>query len=168
MDQIWRKEGNGMMRQLTNCSLWSIRIGGMAAPGPEKIRYYENYFLETRRFAHDIIVDENKNLREGYVTYLLALKYCVRPDIYEVAASQPVQKVVKCRSVRYRDRRWEAADSRTYVWAHNLGTSVAPGDILRVVSDKGPMYVQVEKVTYAAGAEACMKLKNVIGSAVDR
>lgn len=164
----WGKEDNGLMRQLTNCSLGRIRVGSMALPRPEKFRFYENYFLETRRFAHGIIVDENRNLRKGYVTYLLALKYGVRPDIFEVPASQPVQKVVQCRIARYRDWRWEVVDSRIYEWAYKLGASVAPGDILRVASDKGPVYVQVEKVTYEAGEEACMKLKNVLSHVMDR
>lgn len=156
------------MKQLTNCPLRRIKVNCMALPRPEKIRFYENYFLETRRFAHDIIVDENKNIREGYVTYLLALKYGVRPDVFEVPASQPVQKVVKCRNVRYRERRWEVVDSRIYVWAHDLGYSVAPGDILRVSDDKGPKYVQVEEVAYEAGEEACKKLKKVLSHVIDR
>ena len=33
---------------------------------------------------HAIVVDENKQLRDGYISYLLAKKYAVRVDVYKL------------------------------------------------------------------------------------
>ena len=129
--RIWERAEESPIKKLTGCPVGDIRAGGMILPGPEKFRYYENYFLETRRFSHGIIVDEDKKLRDGYVTYLLALKYGAAPDIFEVPSGQLFRKVIKCRFVRYRNRRWEAVDGKLYVWAYESGGTVAPGDVLR-------------------------------------
>ena len=81
-------------------NLDKISVSGMTVPKPEKLEYYERYFLEEGRFASDVIVDEAWNLRTGYVSYLLARKYGVRPQIFEIRAACPIAKVVSGKYVQ--------------------------------------------------------------------
>ena len=57
---------------LTNaCSIEKIRTELMSDPSQEKIRYYEQYYQKTKKLPHAIVVDEDKQLTDGYISYLL-------------------------------------------------------------------------------------------------
>lgn len=47
----------------------------MSEPLPEKIWYYEQYYQKTKKLPHAIVVDEDRQLRDGHISYLLAKKY---------------------------------------------------------------------------------------------
>lgn len=134
-------------------NLDKINVSGMTVPKREKLEYYEKYFLEEGCFANAVIVDEAWNLRTGYVSYLLARKYGVRPQIFEIRASSPIAKVVSGRYVRYTAWEWNAAGSKRNSWVYSLREPVVPGDILRVEAGRGTAYMLVEKVEHAAAAD---------------
>ena len=67
---------------ITNaCSLEEIQTDMMSNPSPEKLWYYEEYYQKTKQLSHAIVVDENKQLRDGYISYLLAKKYDAKAEI---------------------------------------------------------------------------------------
>lgn len=161
-------------------NLDKINVSGMIAPKPERLKYYEDYYLAEGQFANAVIVDEHWNIRSGYMTYLLAKKYGVRPPIYEVRASKALRKVVRGRYVRYSE--WEqsfvsrlnenrsfkgrkSADRKPEVWLYTLKEPVVPGDILRVETRRGASNIQVETVEYIGEdencADMCRTLKHV-------
>lgn len=125
----------------------------MTVPKQEKMDYYETYFLEEGHFANAIIVDEAWNLRAGYVSYLLARKYGVRPQIFEIRAARPIVKTVRGRYVRYAAWEWSFTGAKQSAWLYALKESVVPGDILRVETGGGAACMRVEKVEYAASAD---------------
>lgn len=154
-------------------NLDKINVSGMTAPKPERLKYYEDYYLAEGRFANAVIVDEHWNIRSGYMTYLLAKKYGVRPPIYEVRASKPLRKVVRGRYVRYPE--WEqspaggqaldrrsggkrSADRKQEVWLYTLKEPVVPGDILRVETRNGTANIRVEAVEYIGEDESCANM----------
>ena len=60
---------------LTNaCPFEEIQTNQMSDPSQEKLLYYEQYYQKTKRLSHAIVVDEKKELRDGYISYLLAKK----------------------------------------------------------------------------------------------
>lgn len=134
-------------------NLDKINVSGMIAPKPEKLSYYEKYFLRTGHFANPVIVDEGWNIRAGYVTYLLAKKYGVRPQIFEVRASRPLTKVVRGRYVKYIAWEWKPLGTKQNSWIYTLRESVVPGDILRVESPRGTACMQVEEIGFTDGME---------------
>ena len=52
-----------------------IDISNMSQPIPEKLKYYEDYYLESMMLAHAIVVNENGEIRDGYISYILATKH---------------------------------------------------------------------------------------------
>lgn len=143
-------------------NLDKINVSGMIAPRPEKLRYHEEYFLASGRFANAVVVDEGWNIRAGYVTYLLAKKYGVRPQIFEVRASRPLIKVVKGRYVRYIAWEWKLLNTKRESWIYALKEPVVPGDILRVETHRGAAYMQVEEVAYEDGSEQCAGMQKAL------
>ena len=80
---------------LTNvCSIEEILTDMMSNPSQEKIWYYEQYYQKTKRLPHAIVVDEDRQLRDGYISYLLAKKYNVHADVCEMVSGQPLRKTV--------------------------------------------------------------------------
>lgn len=152
-----------MIVELTSIlNLDKINVSGMSMPKPEKLKYYEKYFLEEGRFAGAIIVDEAWNIRTGYVTYLLAKRYGVRPRILQIRASSPLIKAVRGRYVRYQDWKWNFISAKSGIWIYELKEPVIPGDILRVEATKGTACIQVESLEYLDGAEDCAKMHKVL------
>lgn len=157
-------------------NLDKINISGMTAPKPERLKYYEDYYLAEGRFANAVIVDEHWNIRSGYITYLLARKYGVRPPIYEVRASRPLRKTVRGRYVRYpewqqgfadaevgnRSFEGRAAERKTRRWLYTLKDPVVPGDILRVESRNGVSNIRVEAVEYIGEDEGCTGMRRTL------
>ncbi len=152
-------------------NLDKINVSGMIAPKPERLKYYEDFYLAEGRFANAVIVDEHWNIRSGYMTYLLAKKYGVRPPIYEVRASKALRKVVRGRYVRYPEwgqsfvsgltedrssKRKRSSDRKQEVWLYTLKEPVVPGDILRVETRRGASNIRVESVEYIGEDESCV------------
>ena len=78
----------------------------MLDSSPEKLWYYEKYYQKKHQLPHAIVVDENKQLRDGYISYLLAKKYNVRADVCEMISGQPMRKIVKGIHVKFSDGNW--------------------------------------------------------------
>ena len=146
---------------LTNaCSMDEIRTDRMSDPSPEKIWYYEQYYQKTKKLPHGIVVDENRQLRDGYISYLLAKKYNIRADICEMVSGQPLRKIVGGMHVKFSDVKWRKTGRKRYIWIYTLKSPVVPGDILMVNTKKGKAFICVDKIDYAAG-KFCSKYKKV-------
>lgn len=147
---------------LTNaCPIEEIRTDAMSNPSPEKLWYYEQYYQKTNQLPHAIVVDEDKQLRDGYISYLLAKKYGENADVYEMISAQPLRKIVKGMHVEFSDGKWRKKSDRRYIWIYTLKEPVVPGDILLVNTRKGADFVCVDRVDYAAGNGFCSKYKRV-------
>ena len=146
---------------LTNaCSMDEIRTDRMSDPSPEKIWYYEQYYQKTKKLPHGIVVDEDRQLRDGYISYLLAKKYNIRADICEMVSGQPLRKIVGGMHVKFSDGKWRKTGRKRYIWIYTLKSPVVPGDILMVNTKKGKAFICVDKIDYAAG-KFCSKYKKV-------
>jgi len=142
-------------------NLDKINVSGMNAPKPERFKIYEDFYLAEGRFANAVIVDEHWNIRSGYMTYLLAKKYGVRPPIYEIRASRSVRKVVRGRYIRCREWGREPVNARQDSWLYTLKEPVVPGDILRVETKNGASNIQVTAVEYHTDEE-CAGMRKVL------
>ncbi len=143
-------------------NLDKINVSGMNAPKPERMKIYEDYYLAEGRFANAVIVDERWNIRAGYMTYLLAKKYGVRPPIFEIRASRLLRKVVRGRYARYLSWEWKPVGRKQESWLYTLREPVVPGDILRVEARSGVSYMQVEAVEYIADDESCAGMRKTL------
>lgn len=119
------------------CPLPYIKTDHMASPSEEKWKYYEDYYKITKHLAHALVVDENGRLRDGYISYLLAMKYNLRPEVYEAFSDQPLAKMVIGRHVGASGGKYIIRNKRAYCWKYTLDKAVAPGDILEVYTRKG-------------------------------
>lgn len=154
-----------MNSTLTNaCALGEIDLQHMVKPSDIKYSRYEKYYLENKELAHGIIVDENKKIRDGYISCLLAKKYGCKVDIIEVPRKSDISKLVIGHHVEYdmEQNTYIAKSSRRYAWIYNLKEAVVVGDILLVQTSKGHAYMQVEKITNIAGKNMISKHKKVI------
>ena len=131
----------------------------MLDSSPEKPWYYEKYYQKKHQLPHAIVVDENKQLRDGYISYLLAKKYNVRADVCEMISGQPMRKIVKGIHVKFSDGNWRKKGNKRYVWIYTLKEPVIPGDILLVKTKRGTDFICVESINYVAGDGFCSKLK---------
>jgi len=151
---------------LNACNLGEIEFQHMIKPRDVKYGRYETYYLEHKELAHRIIVDENKKIRDGYISYLLAKKYGCKADIIEVPKRSAVSKLVMGHHVEY-DKEQNAyivKKSKSYAWIYNLKEAVVTGDILIVQTSKGHAYMQVERITNIAGKDEIRKYKKAIGN----
>ena len=143
------------------CPVAEIRTDRMSNPSPEKLWYYEEYYRKSNQLPHAIVVDEDKQLRDGYISYLLAKKYHVRADVYEALSGQPLRKVVKGGHVEFFDGKWRQKSDKCYIWIYTLNAPVVPGDILLVDTSAGPDFMCVDEIDYTSGVEFCSKYKKV-------
>ncbi len=147
---------------ITNaCLLDELQTDLMSNPSPEKLWYYERYYQETKQLPHAIAVDENKQLRDGYISYLLAKKYDARAEICEMVSGQPLRKIVKGRLVVFSDGKWRQKSNKRYIWIYTLKEPVVPGDILLVNTKKGRAYICVDRIEYVAGQGFCSRYNTV-------
>lgn len=156
-----------MNATLTNaCSLEEIELQHMTKPGDVKYSRYEKYYLENKELAHGIIVDEDKKIRDGYISYLLAKRYGCKVDIIEVPKQSAISKLVIGHHVEYdkEQRTYIVKTNKRYAWIYNLKEAVVVGDILLVNTSKGHAYIQVDKITNIAGRTEVGKHKKVIGN----
>lgn len=145
------------------CSLGEIALHSMVNPKDAKYNRYEKYYLENKELAHDIIVDEDKRIRDGYISYLLAEKYECEVNVIEVPGESPIAKIVIGQHVEYdaEQKSYVIKTNRRYAWIYTLSEAVVPGDILLVRTRKGDSYMQVEKITNIAGKKETHKYKKV-------
>ena len=147
---------------ITNaCSLEEIQTDMMSNPSPEKLWYYEEYYQKTKQLSHAIVVEENKQLRDGYISYLLAKKYDAKAEICEMVSGQPLRKIVKGRHVVLSNGKWLQKSNKRYTWIYTLKKPVVPGDILLVNTKKGRTYICVDRIEYTAGQEFCLRYNTV-------
>lgn len=137
------------------CPLDAVLTDRMSKPSKEKLRCYENYCLSSGKLAHGIVVNEYRQIRDGYISYLLAQKYGIQPDIFEGLSNQPLKKVVKGCYVMFRGNEWRPVSGKRYRCLYSLKHAVVPGDILQVEADKGLAFMKVENIEYAAGDKFC-------------
>lgn len=150
------------IRTITNaCPLDEIQTNLMSNSSPEKLWYYEQHYQETKQLPHAIVVDENKRLRDGYISYLLAQKYDARAEICEMVAGQPLRKIVKGRHVVLSDGKWKLKSKKRYIWIYTLKNPVVPGDVLVVNTKKGRAYICVDIMEYTAGKGFCSRYNTV-------
>lgn len=150
------------------CTMDEIRLDYMTMPRPGKLEYYEKYYLLSGGLAHGIIVDENRQLRDGYTSYILAKKYGIRPDIYEALSGQPVRKTVRGQHVEPDGDVWKIQTEKRYSWFYTLRAPVIPGDILKVPTGKGWRYMRVDHIGYTTGEEFCREHRRVRKHMKDR
>lgn len=143
------------------CPLDKVLTKGMAEPDKEKIRYYEEYYVASRKLPHAIIVDETGQLRDGYISYLLARKYKVTPAICEAFSNQPLRKLVVGTHVKFCEGKWKKKSNRKYSWIYTKKQPVIPGDILQVHTKHGLDFMCVDRIDYVTGKEFCNMYKKV-------
>ena len=143
------------------CDIDKLCTEHMVKPSEERYKYYENYYLKTNELPHAIIVDENRNLVDGYISYLLAKKYTVHPDIMEKWSDQPIRKIVLGRHVRKVIDGYQIKCNKVFVWIYNIKDPVVKGDLLQVHTRKGLDYIVVDSVSYVTGNEQCFKYNKV-------
>ena len=143
------------------CSMEEIKTDMMLNPSPEKLWYYEQYYQRTRQLPHAIVVDENRQLRDGYISYLLAKKYDVQADVCKMVSGQPLRKIVKGMHVVFSNGKWRQKSNKRYIWIYTLKKPVVPGDILLVNTKRGKACICVDRIEYVAGQGFCSKYNTV-------
>lgn len=143
------------------CPVEKILTDRMADPLPDKVQYYEQYYLDSGKLPHAVVVDEKKQLRDGYISYLLAKKYGIRPDVYEAFAEQPLRKTVRGRHVKLAKGEWTVKSDRKFCWVYTLNDPVVPGDVLQVKTKNGLDFICADEVDYVTGREFCERHKEV-------
>lgn len=94
-----------IINNVINISLSGIDCSGMTEPRHEKYEYYKDYYKETGCVPHDILIDENNRIVDGYISLLVTNKYgksmssWQRLYIYRVNSSVPHKKIVIGRHV---------------------------------------------------------------------
>lgn len=147
--------------KVSSVSLNNIDITGMSAPSEKKWKRYEDYYSLTKLLPHGIVVDENRKIRDGYISCLLAKKYELKPDILDSWSNKPVKKIVIGKHVNWDGENCSDKSEKLYCWIYNLKEAVIPGDILLVNTRKGPAYMQVSRIEYITGKFNCTKYKRV-------
>lgn len=120
----------------------------------------EQYYQKIKKLPHAIVVDEDRQLRDGYISYLLAKKYNVHADICVMVSGQPLRKIVRGMHVKFSDGKWRKKSGKRYIWTYTLKSPVVPGDILMVNTKTGKDFICADKIEYATG-KFCSKYKKV-------
>lgn len=145
-----------------------IDCSGMIPPGKAKMACYEEYYLKNNVLPHNILVDENNRLVDGYCSYLLAKKYGLKwgalekNDIYQAESSVPHKKVVIGRHAVLKGNDVAVKGKKYYRWICDIKEPVVLGDVLLVKTGKGKDIMVVEKITYEAGMKNLGRLKKVL------
>lgn len=153
---------------LSTISLSRIDCSGMTEPRPEKYKYYEDYYKRTGELPHDILIDENNCIMDGYITWLLANKYQNdmgmqwKFNIHKADSTIPHAKIVVGRHVNVSESDITIRGPQYFKWIYNKKELVVPGDILKVDTRKGDAYMVVEAIRYIAGAKNCAEYRHVI------
>ena len=137
------------------CLLDEIIVRHMSRPSAQKYDYYEQYYTRTGNLPHRILVDENRCLRDGYISYLLAQKYHLKAEICEVLSTQPSKKIVIGRIATRTKGSFLCRGAKRYMWIYDLRSPVIPGDILVADTKKGKVFVCAESIGYLTGEKFC-------------
>lgn len=170
MSESWLRDrlaAVSIVNRTNVCAMDEIKLDHMSEPSFRKMKYYEDYYHSSCSLAHGIVVDENRQLRDGYISYLIARKQGLIPDIYEAFANQPIRKIVRGRHVCLETGIWRIKNDVLYSWQYRLRKPVAPGDILKVETRKGDAFICAEQIDYTAGREFCrehFKVKGHMGT----
>lgn len=157
-----------IINNAVDISLSDIDCSGMTEPRPEKYKYYEDYYKETGCVPHDILIDENNRIVDGYISLLLTNKYrknmssWQKPYIHRVNSSVPHKKIVIGHHVNVSESDVSIRGPQYFKWIYNRKEPVVLGDILKVDTKKGDAYMVVEQIKYIAGAKHCARYKKVI------
>lgn len=138
-----------------------IDVSGMTAPSKIKLEKYERYYNLTKSMPHSIIIDENRRIRDGYISYLLAWKYSADVEVLQAWSSQPIKKVVIGKHVNWDGNTCSEKSDKLYCWIYDLKEAVIPGDILTVHTCKGIDYMQVSEIRYITGKTVCSRYRKV-------
>lgn len=149
-------------QEVNVCELSDVITHNMSQPKKEKFEYYERYFKQTNQLPHAILVDEDKVIRDGYITYLLAQKYNVKANVMNVVLGMPICKIVYGRHVEKDNNNFVLKNDKTYIWKYNLKEPVVPDDILEVSTAIGNAFIRVDKIDYVTGKKFCSQHKKVI------
>lgn len=131
--------------------LESVDVSHMMEPAEWKYRYYEQYYFKTGRLPFGILVDENRVLRDGYISYLLWRTYGVEPEAWQLHSSCASMKTVVGRKAIRHGGRFYFREPERNAWLYDLDAPVVPGDVLIADSKGGYAFIGVEEVRYAAG-----------------
>lgn len=157
-----------IINKIINIPLSDVDCSDMTEPRSEKYKYYEDFYKQTGGMAHDILIDENNRIVDGYISFLLVNKYkkdmkmWQKPDIYRVNSSVPHRKIVIGRHVNVSGSDISIRGPQYFKWIYDKKDPVVSGDILKVDTRKGDAYMVVEKIDYIAGAKNCAQYKKVI------
>ena len=164
-ETLWLKDRLAyisILHQTNVCSLEQIRLDHMLEPSPGKLKYYEDFYQASYSLAHGIVVDQDRQLRDGYISYILARKYGLQPDIYEAFANEPLRKIVRGRHVVPAGDTWRIKTEKLYTWGYDLRRAVIPGDILEVRTKLGSAFICVDRIDYVTGQEFCGEYSEVM------
>lgn len=131
--------------------LESVDVSLMMEPAEWKYRYYEQYYFKTGRLPFGILVDENRVLRDGYISYLLWRTYSVEPEAWTLHSSCVSMKTVVGRKAIRHGGRFYFRESERNARLYDLDAPVVPGDVVIADSKGGYVFVGVEEVRYVAG-----------------
>lgn len=145
-----------------------IDCSRMAPSEKDKMAYYEKYYLETKHLPHGILVDENRRLKDGYISYLLAQKYQLKKEIFDdveifqIERDVPCKKIVIGRHVALKDNGIIVKSDRRYRWICDIREPVVPVDVLLVRAGRGKDLMVEDKISYEAGAKSLGGLKKAV------
>ena len=108
-----------------------ISTSRMSKPRGNKLRSYEAFFRVAKELSHDICVNSNNEIVDGYCSYLIAKKYNYDGYRIHVMKSDTPVKVVRCRYYRIKDKDVKLGE-KEYSFVYALKSSVCPGDIVKV------------------------------------
>ena len=121
-------------------------------PGSRKMERAEQRYIRTGELQTVIVVNDENVLIDGYITYLLAVKYGIKQiDVYRGYA-----ELVE--AVHY------AGSTRVYKWRVPLRLTgmLETGDYIIVPTVRGAKRVRVTKIIRQQYPEQTYRLKNVI------
>ncbi|MGN0405762.1 MAG: hypothetical protein ACI4F1_11110 [Bariatricus sp.] len=148
-------------RSITTCRLDEINTEAMSEPEPGKIKKYREYFEQhgiseyTLTYPNLIVVDHDKNLLDGYISYLIMKeKGFTRAECLVADRDSRLKKFVY-------GIHWMGQNEKEYRWAYPLQDAVVPGDMLLVDTRFGEKLIKVTGVEM--GTEAYVdSMKKVI------
>lgn len=146
-------------RETIRCRLDEINVDAMTEPDPQKMNHYRLYFKNRGiseyclTYPNVIVVNEKKELLDGYVTYLLMRERGLTWAECVLANSDvPLKKYIYGIYLPEDNKR---GSQKEYCWAYPLNQAVVPGDILLADTRYGEKLI---KVTYVdVGTNAYVK-----------
>lgn len=160
----------GIMQSISRCRLDEICVEGMTEPRPEKLEKYRAYFEEHGISEYDptypnpIVVDRDKNLLDGYISYLIMKeKGYTYADCLLAEQGTVLKKYISGIHI-------PGTSKKEYSWSYSLRDAVVPGDLLLVDTKQGKKLVRVMRVDMgtAGYVDGLRKVKKNIGQNQNR